>query len=309
MHQDTPRARFFLYLKGMAMGAADIVPGVSGGTIAFIAGIYERLLNALKSFGPHLWPIFRQQGITGVWREIDGTFLLILFAGILTSVFSMANLITHLLLVYPEMIWSFFFGLTLVSAWYVGVQIRHRNWQVWLAFLIGAAAAYLITDLSPSDIQATPLSLFLCGMIAICAMILPGISGSFILLILGMYAHILNAVKMFQLSTLLIFASGCLVGLLSISRLLSWMLRRYHDFSLALLTGFMIGALNKVWPWKQTLQTRLNSSGEEIPFIQTNVLPAVYESVTGQSAHLTGAIVCAIVGVVLIVLLEKVRTE
>ncbi len=309
MHQDTPRSRVFLYLKGMAMGAADIVPGVSGGTIAFIAGIYERLLNALQAFGPSLWTRFREDGVGGVWRAIDGTFLLILFAGILTSVVSMARLISHLLETYPELVWGFFFGLIVASVWHVGTKIRQRDITALVALVIGAALAYLITEMNPTEIDVTPFNLFWCGMVAICAMILPGISGSFILLILGMYGHVLHAVKTFELGTLLIFASGCVVGLLSIARLLSWMLRRFHDVSLALLTGIMLGSLNKVWPWKQTLEYRLNSAGESVPFIQANVSPSVYEALTGQSAYLTGAIICALVGLVLVLALEKVRTD
>ena len=196
MHQDTPRSRLFVYLKGMAMGAADIVPGVSGGTIAFIAGIYERLLHALQSFGPHLWPVFRKDGIKGVWRDIDGTFLLTLFAGILTSAVLFARLISHLLEAHPELIWSFFFGLIVGSVWFVAVQIRRRTFPVWISFVIGVVIAYWLTELTPTELEVTPFNLFWCGMIAICAMILPGISGSFILLILGMYGHILAAVSL-----------------------------------------------------------------------------------------------------------------
>lgn len=309
MHRDTPRARLFFYLKGMAIGAADIVPGVSGGTIAFIAGIYERLINALKSFGPQLWGEFRRNGLGGVWRAVDGTFLLCIFGGVLTSVFAMASLISHLLVQYPELIWSFFFGLTLASVWLIGKRIHSYAWPNWISFGLGLTAAYMITELSPAHLEATAFNLFWTGSVAICAMILPGISGSFILVILGMYGHVLEAVKGMQISILMIFATGCVVGLLSISHLLSWMLRRYHDFSLALLTGFMLGALNKVWPWKVTLEYRINSAGEEVPFVQNNVLPAVYEAATGQSAELGGAILCALFGMILVLSLERVRTE
>lgn len=291
------------------MGAADVVPGVSGGTIAFIAGIYERLLNALRSFGPHLWPVFRASGLPGVWRHIDGTFLVVLFAGILTSVVTLAGLISHLLAVYPELIWAFFFGLILGSVWFVAVQIKQRTPSVWIAFLVGAVLAYWLTGLTPKEMEVTTYTLFFSGMIAICAMILPGISGSFILLVMGMYAPILAAVKSLHIPVLLVFACGCLVGLLSISHLLSWMLRRFHDVTLALLTGFMLGSLNKVWPWKQTLEYRLNSAGEEVPFLQANVLPSVYEALTGQSAHLAGAILCCVIGIGLILVLEKVGTK
>ncbi len=309
MQKDTPRSHLLLYLKGMAMGAADVVPGVSGGTIAFIAGIYERLLGALRSFGPQLWPLFRQSGLPGVWRHIDGSFLVVLFGGILTSILTLASVISHLLETYPEIVWAFFFGLILGSVWFIGIQIKQRTAGAWVAFILGALIAYVITELSPREMDVTIYTLFFSGMIAISAMILPGISGSFILLIMGMYAPILMAVKSLHISTLLVFCCGCLVGLLSISHLLSWMLRRFHDATMALLTGFMLGALNKVWPWKQTLEYRLNSAGEEVPFLQTNVLPSVYEAVTGQPSHLTGAILCAAIGLVLIVVLEKVRTR
>ncbi len=309
MSKDTPRSYLLLYLKGIAMGAADVVPGVSGGTIAFIAGIYERLLNALRSFGPQIWLIFRQSGVQGVWRHIDGTFLLVLFGGILTSIVTLASLISHLLEVYPELIWAFFFGLILGSVWLIATQIRQRTSAVWICLVLGTLAAYMITELSPREMEVTLFTLFFSGMIAICAMILPGISGSFILLVMGMYAPILAAVKSLHFSVLFVFACGCVVGLLSISHFLSWMLRRFHDVTLALLTGIMLGSLNKIWPWKQTLEYRLNRAGEEVPFLQTNVLPSVYEVVTGQPSHLTGAILCGVMGIVLIVILEKVRTR
>lgn len=275
-----------LMLRGMAMGAADVVPGVSGGTIAFITGIYDRLLNSLRSFSPALLVLLKQEGIAACWKKVDGTFLVAVFSGILISILSFAHLISYLLAEYPVLIWSFFFGLILVSGLYMVRQVRHYSVAGGILFVLAAIAAYMIGTLTPASLTPTPVMLFFAGSIAICAMILPGISGSFLLLLMGLYATVLQAVKTFDLFVLGIFASGCVVGLLSFSHVLSWLLRKHRDLALSLLTGLMIGALGKVWPWKQTLGTRMNSAGEEVPFLQVNVSPLNYESLTGEPACL-----------------------
>jgi putative membrane protein len=281
---------FFTYLKGMAMGAADVVPGVSGGTIAFISGIYERLIKAIKSINFSALNTLFKQGIGAAWQQIDGTFLLSLFLGILTSVLSLAKGISWALDAYPQMLWSFFFGLVLASTVFVAQDIsreaKKQNINAWTfgtitSFLIGAAIAYGITLLSPAAAPLTGggldyLIFFGAGAIAICAMILPGISGSFILLLMGMYPVVLEAATKFKVDVLAVFMLGCLIGLLLFSHVLSWLFTHFRAVAMAVLTGFMLGSLNKVWPWQNVLQTRMNSKGEEVPFLYKNVMPSDY---------------------------------
>lgn len=292
-------------LRGMAMGAADVVPGVSGGTIAFITGIYDRLLNALKSINPAALLLLKREGVAACWKHIDGTFLVFLFGGVLFSILSFAHLISFLLTEYPEMLWSFFFGLILISGVHMLKQISEWSLASAVVFVVGIAVAYGIGTLTPSSITPSPVMMFLAGSIAICAMILPGISGSFILLLMGLYPAVLGAVKSFDVAVLAIFGGGCVVGLLTFSHVLSWLLRKHRNLALSLLTGLMIGALGKVWPWKLTLETRINSSGEEVPFLQENISPFAYEQLTGQPSYLVGAIALMVLAIVLVVGLEK----
>jgi putative membrane protein len=296
-----------VYFKGIAMGAADIVPGVSGGTIAFITGIYERLITALSSLDRQCLAAFRERGVRGVWEHIDGTFLLVLFAGILTSVVSAARLISYLLSEHGILLWSFFFGLILGSVFFIVKSMKTHTFSTGMGLLLGALAAYFITVLTPAEIALNPVTLFCAGAIAICAMILPGISGSFLLLIMGMYGSILQAVKDFDIGVLLIFISGCVVGLLSFTHFLKWLLRHYHDVTLAVLTGFMLGSLNKVWPWKQTVEYRLNSHGESTPLVQLNILPHQYEQLTGESSAIVLAVMAFLTGLALVLVLEWVQ--
>lgn len=288
------------------MGAADIVPGVSGGTIAFITGIYEELINSIQSVSWKTVVILKQQGIAVAWNSINGWFLLTLFSGILFSIFTLAKLISFLLVAYPEMLWSFFFGLVLASVWHIGQQIKIWRWANILPVLVGIVIAWGASSATPAEVDATALNLFLAGSIAICAMILPGISGSFILLLLGMYSVILDAVKSLDIAVLAIFASGCVVGLLTIANLLSWAFKRFHDYTLLVLTGFMIGALDKVWPWKETISFRMNSHGEQVPMLQSNVLPSTFETITGQPSQLGWALVSLVCGMGIVLILERV---
>ncbi|MGI9279096.1 MAG: DUF368 domain-containing protein [Endozoicomonas sp.] len=294
-----------ILLRGMAMGAADVVPGVSGGTIAFITGIYDRLLNALKSINPALLVKLKSEGVAACWKHIDGSFLVLLFGGVLLSILSFAHIITFLLGTYPEVIWSFFFGLILISGIHMLRQIKHWSALAGALLVLGCSASYLIGTLTPSSLTPSYLMLFFAGCIAISAMILPGISGSFILLLMGLYPAVLAAVKGLDIVVLAIFGSGCVVGLLTFSHVLSWLLRHHRDLALSLLTGLMLGALGKVWPWKETLETRMNSSGQEVPFLERNISPWAYEALTGQSAYLMPSIAVMIFGVLLVVLLEK----
>lgn len=294
---------FLLYAKGIAMGAADVVPGVSGGTIAFISGIYDELLRSIASVPEALMQLVRGR-IKAAWQTANATFLLVLLAGILTSILSLARLITYLLAHHPVPVWSFFFGLILVSVYLVGRDIGRWNWSRYLSFLLGLAFAYWITVAAPIQWGSDPLTLFFAGAIAICAMILPGISGSFILLLLGLYATVLGAVKSLDLGVLAVFAAGCLVGLLSFARLLSWMLSHWRDLTLAFLTGLMLGSLNKVWPWKETISWRVDSKGEQVPLLQHNLLPGQFAEVSGQDSQLLLAIFLAFAGIFVVLALE-----
>ncbi|MGQ7958919.1 DUF368 domain-containing protein [Pseudomonas sp. SP16.1] len=297
------KRHILLYAKGMAMGAADVVPGVSGGTIAFISGIYDELLRSIASL-PEAAVLLLRGRVADAWRMANATFLLILLGGILTSVLTLARLISYLLAHHPVPIWSFFFGLILVSAYMVGREIRRWNWSRALSFLLGLAFAYWITVAAPVQWGSDPLNLFFAGAIAICAMILPGISGSFILLLLGLYPVVLGALKSFDIGVLAVFAAGCLVGILSFARLLSWLLARWRDLSLAFLTGLMLGSLNKVWPWKETLSWRVDSKGEQVPLQQSNLLPGHFAELSGQDPQLLLALLLALGGIALVLGLE-----
>ncbi|WP_158116724.1 DUF368 domain-containing protein [Vibrio cincinnatiensis] len=293
------------FFKGIAMGAADVVPGVSGGTIAFITGIYDSLLESIRRINPSLILYWKKQGSRATFQHINGAFLLALFGGIFTSIISLAKLISWLLVAHPIPTWSFFFGLILISVWHMCQQIEQRSLSRWLAIGIGVLVAYTITVLKPIDMEVTHLNMVLAGSIAICAMILPGISGSFILLLLGMYTPILDAVKTLQIDILALFLAGCVIGITSFSHLLSWLLKRYRDITLAFLTGLMLGTLPKIWPWKQTTQWSTHSHGEPIALTQQNVSPFSYEQLTTQPAQFGLAILCMLCAVFLVLGLEK----
>ena len=276
-----------LYLKGLAMGAADVVPGVSGGTIAFITNIYQELLDSISAFSRvENYKVLLKSGPLEFFRCVNGLFLVVLFGGVFTSIFSLAKGISYLLENEPELIWSFFFGLILVSCFLIARQVEQWNAQTWLVLVVGGVIAYWVTVSTPAAIEPSYWRVFAAGAVAICAMILPGISGSFILLILGLYGHIIGAIKNLDVMTLLVFTAGTGIGLLSFSRILSWFYAHYRSVTLALLTGFLVGSLNAVWPWKQVLSYRVNSHGEQVPFLRENVLPTDYLAVTGNEPHL-----------------------
>ncbi|KEA64354.1 Arginine/ornithine antiporter ArcD [Marinobacterium lacunae] len=301
----TPKDYLALAGKGMMMGAADAVPGVSGGTVAFITGIYEELIDTLRSFDLQALMVLYREGIGAFWRHVNGTFLVTLLGGILLSLLSLSRVVLFMLDQYPVLLWAFFFGLILASVWSLMRHVQGWNLSNTLIFFTGALLAYLITSLTPGTLTISAFTLFGSGMVAICAMILPGISGSFILLLMGMYAPILSAVKHFELYNIGLFAAGCAVGLISFSRLLSWAFHHHRKLVLALLGGFMLGSLNKVWPWKYTLAYTIDRHGDSVPLLQRNVLPDVFTQLTGQAALLLPALVLMAVGVVLVVLLDR----
>lgn len=290
---------FFLILRGMGMGAADVVPGVSGGTIAFITGIYEELVFSIKSINANAIKKLFKEGIASFWKTINGNFLLAVMTGILISVFSLAKLLKILLDNHPELIWSFFFGLIIASAIYIAKQIPKWNAGVVISLIAGTAIAYWITVISPSETTTAWWFIFISGSIAICAMILPGISGSFILLLLGKYAFIIDAVSELKIKVIAVFAVGALVGIIAFSNILSWLLKKYHNITIALLAGFMIGSLNKVWPWKEVTESAI-IHGEIRVIADKNVTPARYLEVMGKDPETIFAVTLAIAGFLLI---------
>ena len=292
-----------LSLKGMAMGAADVVPGVSGGTIAFISGIYEELLNSISSFNLSLFSVLRKEGFSKVWKLVNGSFLITLLLGISISILSFAKLIETLLENHPILIWSFFFGLVLASIIYIGKQITNWTKGSVLLLILGAILAFYITTLNTlMPVNSSPWFLFFAGMIAICAMILPGISGSFILVLLGAYKPVLNAINTKDFFNIIVFMVGAVLGLLTFSRVLKWLFSKYKNYTLAILIGFITGSLNKIWPWKETISWRTNSKGIEVPFNTSSISPFSYEG----DSQLIMASLLAITGFCLILLLEKI---
>jgi putative membrane protein len=293
-------------LKGMAMGAADVVPGVSGGTIAFISGIYEELLSSISNVNIDLFKTLKKDGFKAAWNQLNGGFLLSLFAGIFISIISLAKAIKYLLENESILLWSFFFGLVLASIIYIAKQITKWNFIAFIVLVLGAFLAYYVTTLNPLVSEnSSSLYILLAGAIAICAMILPGISGSFILVLLGAYKPVLDALNNRDFKTIFIFMAGAIIGLLSFSKVLKWLFANYKNYTLAVLTGFIIGSLNKIWPWKETLTWRTNSHGEEVAFNQQSVLPFSFEG----DAQLTVAVILAIVGFALILGMEKLAVQ
>ncbi len=287
------------------MGAADVVPGVSGGTIAFITGIYDTLLESIRRINPSLLGIWKREGFKAAFNHINGFFLIALFGGVFTSIATLAKLISWLLVTHPIPIWSFFFGLILVSVFHILKQVEQKTISRWVFLLLGVVFAYCITILKPLHMEPTSINILIAGAIAICAMILPGISGSFILLLIGMYTPVLAAVKSFDIAILALFLTGCVLGLLSFSHVLSWLLNRFRDTTLMFLTGLMIGTLPKIWPWKETITWRTNSKGEEVPLIQHNLSPFEFEHMFNQPSQLGIAVVMMLAAIALVLGLEK----
>ena len=293
------------YLKGMAMGAADVVPGVSGGTIAFIAGILDPLLESIKKINPSLFGVIKDKGIKAAFMHINGPFLVCVFGGILTSIFTLAKLITYLLDTHPIPVWSFFFGLIVISVIHMLKQVKGFTFGRLALFVVGVVFAWGITMLNPIALEMTYLNVFLGGCIAITAMILPGISGSFILLLLGLYTPVIGAVKNFEIGIIVTFAAGAAIGILCFSHVLSALLRKFHDATLVFLIGLMLGTLGKIWPWKEVLTFRENSKGEMVPLDERVLSPMQYEQITGQPSLLLYAVIAMCGGILLVWGLEK----
>lgn len=293
-----------LTLKGTAMGAADVVPGVSGGTIAFIAGIYEELINSIKSIDLKALSLLGRFKFREFWKKINGNFLLSVVLGIGISIFSLAKLMTYLLHNHPIGTWAFFFGLIIASSFLVSKDVNKWNFKTAAALLAGTAAAYAITAVSPASTPDTWWFVMLSGAIAICAMILPGISGAFILVLLGKYQYIMEAVSTLNVFVLLMFVIGAVAGIISFSHFLSWLLAKHRPVTIAVLTGFMVGSLNKVWPWKKMVETYTDSHGNIRPLIENNISPGEFGSIYGDSQLWEAILLCA-AGFLLIWGIEK----
>lgn len=310
---------FIITLKGIAMGAADVVPGVSGGTIAFISGIYEELIESIDNINLSFFKTWKSEGFKSAWKSINGTFLLALFSGIAISILSLAKLIKYLLHNEPVLLWSFFFGLVLASILYIGKQIKNWSPLVIAIIIIISVISYFITKAEPFASPESPYYLLFCGFIAIIAMILPGVSGAFILLILGAYQIAIDTINNLRdgLSTgnmtlfkdalfnFFLLVIGAIIGIKVFSKLLNWMFKHKKNITLAILTGFMIGSLNKIWPWKNVLSTRINSEGLEVPLLEKSILPTNFNG----DNQLVLAIVFMIIGFALILILERLGSD
>lgn len=308
MHQPNRTLKDYLLimLKGLCMGAADVVPGVSGGTIAFITGIYDEWLDSLKRCTPAVLLMLKRDGIVKTWQYINGNFLLAVFGGILISLKTFAAIVLIALDSYPILVWAFFTGLILASIYLLAKQ--QSGWTVkhWLACALGALIVLGISMSAPAQLPGYWWVLFLGGFVAICAMILPGISGSFILLLVGLYPVFLNAINTLDIIALASFGAGCITGLVVFSRFLSWLLSAYHTVTLATLIGFLVGSLYVTWPWKEVLKTTLDRHGETVVLQQASVSPSHFAQLTGNDPMIVAAIVCALAGVLLVVGVEIV---
>lgn len=292
-------------LKGIAMGAADAVPGVSGGTIALISGIYEELIATISGINVSLFTALKKEGFLAFWKQLNGNFIIALFTGIFISFVSFMRLAKYLIEHHPILIWSFFFGLIVASVYFVGQQIEKWNIAAITAFIFGTAAAYYISQLPSMADNDNSFFLFFAGALAICAMILPGISGAFILVILGAYKTLSDALHDFDIKKIVIFALGAFVGILSFSHVLKWLFKNYYNVTLALLTGFIFGSLNKIWPWKKVIIWRMDSAGLDIPLVEKSISPYSYEG----NPQLVFAICLMLVGFLTIFILEKLGNK
>lgn len=292
-------------IKGMGMGAADVVPGVSGGTIAFITGIYEELIHSIHEAPKALKNLVSHKSIGRFWTEVNGNFLAAVFGGIGISIISLTRLIKFMLAEYPVPLNGFFFGLIAASAVVLGLEIKNKNIVAYTVLGVGILLAAFISNATPATTPDATWFIFLSGCIAICAMILPGISGSFILLLMGKYQVIIEAVSELNIKVLAIFAVGCIVGLLTFARVLSKLFKHYKSLTMALLTGFLAGSLVKVWPWKITTEYRINSKGEEVPFLQENISPVSFP----DEPMITATVLLFILGAGLVLGLHFTRAK
>ena len=302
----SPGQYLILFIKGLAMGAADVVPGVSGGTIAFVSGIYIELINSIKGLNLRALKILGSEGLAPAWQHINGNFLLCLVAGIFTSLFSLANVMQYLLLEHPLPLWSFFGGLIGGSVIYLLRQHPFRHRSDLGLFVLGIGVAYGISIAPAVTLEGDQVTMFFAGSIALCAMILPGISGSFILVLLGLYPVFIAAIVNMQLDILVVFACGGLIGLMSFSRLLSWLLSHYQTAVIATMCGFLVGSLNIIWPWKQVMISTTSNSCKRIVLASDNLFPQQFADTVGQDPQTVICVIALAIGLILVLGLEYV---
>jgi len=295
-----------VYVAGFTMGSADVVPGVSGGTVAFVVGIYEELISSVRMIGqPVVWRALLRLQWREAFRLINFFFLMSLGLGMLSAIFLLAPAIEWMLNHQPVMIWSFFLGL--VAASIIVVAPRVKIWSIsrWVALALGTIFGFWLVGLVPVQTPDAWWFYIFSGAIAICAMILPGISGSFVLVLLGKYQDVISAVNERDFVTLALVALGALVGLVSFAQVLSWLFRRYHDLTVAALTGLMIGSMRRVWPWKEVLETMVDRRGEVVPLVERNLLPPL--NVGGAfNMEIVVALAAAMLGVAIVVVVERI---
>ena len=300
----TPVEYAGLVARGFVMGSADVVPGVSGGTMAFILGIYEELINSIRAAArPPFWKALIGLRIAEALKAVNAGFLIALFAGILLAILSLAKGLEWLLENQPVYLWSFFFGLVLASVWTVSKRIPRWSPLLAGALLVGAVGAYIVVGLVPLQTPESAWYLFLSGALAICAMILPGISGSFILVLLGKYQFVLGAVNDRDFVTIAIVGAGAVVGIVTFAQVLGWLFKRYHDLAVAVLIGLMVGSLRKIWPWKEVIATITDRHGALIPTVEANILPATFGS------EVLAALGLAVVGFALVLVLDRLANQ
>ncbi|MBN1277018.1 MAG: DUF368 domain-containing protein [Deltaproteobacteria bacterium] len=294
---------FILSIKGFCMGAADVVPGVSGGTMAFILGIYDELINSIRSFDLRGLRLLVRLKMRQLSEHVAWEFLLALGTGILIAIFSLARVLSWLLENRPVLVWSFFLGLILASAFSVSRRIETWRPCIWLCLGAGVIGTYFLVGIMPVSTPDTPWFLFLCGAVAICAMILPGISGSFVLVLLGKYKYVLDAVNNRDIIVLAVTAAGACVGIIVFSRILGWLLKKHHDLMVAILTGLMLGSLRKVWPFKKTIESITDMHGKIISVVQSNVMPPEW------STEVSYAVLLAVLGLTVVFFMDHMGAD
>lgn len=322
---------FLIGLKGILMGAVDSVPGVSGGTIALVVGVYEELISSISNLNIKLFKSFKNEPLKTCWNKANGNFILTISIGIVTGFITFLNLVKHAMEHYPILAWSFFLGLVVASGVVVFKRVLNWNLVKIIFFLIGGITIFYLTSLPESTANSNYLYIFIISSIAICAMLLPGISGSFILIIFGTYRTLRDSINDFDVLKLTMFALGAMVGLLGFSKILRWLLKNHRDLTFAMLSGFIFGSLNKLWPWKRTIKisSRIDSSVIDFSnisslgtlsvfqkqtgdfetyqsFMEHNISPFIYSSVNnGISSNLLPAISIALIGYILVILSDK----
>lgn len=304
-----PKAYLLLYLKGMAMGAADVVPGVSGGTIAFITGIYAELIRSISEIDREAWRLLTRLQFRELWKKINGNFLVVLLAGLITSFFSLARLVAYLMTHQPILVRAFFFGVIFISCLLVLREIKTLNATTLIFFFAGTAVALAFTFLSPIDTPDALLIMFVAGALAACAMMIPGISGVFVLLLIGQFQHLLTAVTEKHIFAVAVFLLGGAIGLIGYCKAFNWFIERYRNISIALLAGFMLGSLNKVWPWREVLEYVTNRQGMQVPVFDKSVVPWKYFEITGKDPRVFHTVLIMALAVLIVVIIEKIAVR